>query len=54
MVAAAYDGSRSIAWMEIYAGEKANEVYGANTWLPDETLEAIREFSVAINGMASR
>jgi len=50
VVAAAYGGSRSIAWMEIYAGEKANEVYGANTWLPDETLEAIRDFSVAIKG----
>jgi len=50
VVEAAYGGSRSIAWMEIYAGEKANEVYGADTWLPAETLEAIREFSVAIKG----
>jgi len=50
VVKAAYGDSRSIAWMEIYAGEKANEVYGANTWLPAETLDAIREFSVAIKG----
>jgi isocitrate dehydrogenase len=50
VVKAAYGEARSIAWMEIYAGEKANEVYGANTWLPEETLEAIREFSVAIKG----
>jgi isocitrate dehydrogenase len=50
VVKAAYGEARSIAWMEIYAGEKANEVYGANTWLPAETLEAIREFSVAIKG----
>ena len=50
VVKAAYGNDRSIAWMEIYAGEKANEVYGANTWLPEETLDAIREFSVAIKG----
>jgi isocitrate dehydrogenase len=46
----AYDGERSIVWMEIYAGEKANAVYGENTWLPEETLEAIREYTVAIKG----
>ena len=46
----AYQRERSIAWMEIYAGEKATQVYGANQWLPTETLEAIREFSVAIKG----
>ncbi|MDH3980685.1 MAG: isocitrate/isopropylmalate family dehydrogenase, partial [Gammaproteobacteria bacterium] len=50
VVQSAYDGQRSIAWMEIYAGEKANDVYGADTWLPDETLDAIREYSVAIKG----
>jgi len=50
VVTSAYGDARSIAWMEIYAGEKANAVYGANTWLPAETLEAIREFSVAIKG----
>ena len=46
----AYGGKRSIAWQEIYAGEKANEVYGPNTWLPDETVEAIREYLIAIKG----
>ncbi len=49
-VAKAYGGQRSIAWMEIYAGEKANSVYGANTWLPQETLDAVREFVVSIKG----
>lgn len=46
----AYGGQRKIAWMEVYAGEKANEVYGEPIWLPDETLTAIREFLVAIKG----
>ncbi|HKB93906.1 MAG TPA: NADP-dependent isocitrate dehydrogenase, partial [Gaiellaceae bacterium] len=42
--------SRRIHWMEIYAGEKATRVYGSDVWLPDETLEAAREFSVSIKG----
>ena len=46
----AYGGSRSLAWMEIYAGEKANRVYGEELWLPEETLEAIKEYKVAIKG----
>lgn len=46
----AYGGKRQIAWMEIYAGEKATRVYGPDVWLPDETMQAIREFSVAIKG----
>jgi isocitrate dehydrogenase len=46
----AYRGERSIAWMEIYAGEKSTRVYGEDVWLPDETLDAIREFRVAIKG----
>ncbi|MGD2112640.1 MAG: NADP-dependent isocitrate dehydrogenase [Gammaproteobacteria bacterium] len=50
VVQAAYGGKRGIAWMEIYAGEKANTVYGADTWLPAETLDAIREYSVSIKG----
>ncbi len=50
VVEAAYGGRRAIAWMEIYAGEKANAVYGPDTWLPDETLDAIREYSVSIKG----
>ncbi len=46
----AYGGARSIQWMEIYAGEKANKVYGEDVWLPEETLAAIREFLIAIKG----
>ncbi|HFD91967.1 MAG TPA: NADP-dependent isocitrate dehydrogenase [Gammaproteobacteria bacterium] len=49
-VARAYGGKKSIAWCEIYAGEKATRVYGGDTWLPDETLEAIKEYLVAIKG----
>lgn len=44
----AYSGKKKIAWMEIFAGEKANEVYG--NYLPEETLEAIKDFTVAIKG----
>ncbi len=46
----AYKGKKKIEWMEIYAGEKAVNVYGKNTWLPDETIEAIKEFIIAIKG----
>jgi isocitrate dehydrogenase len=46
----AYDGKRKIHWMEVYAGEKSNEVYGENTWLPQETLDLINEYLVAIKG----
>ena len=46
----AYDGKRKIHWMEVYAGEKSNEVYGENTWLPQETLDSINEYLVAIKG----
>jgi isocitrate dehydrogenase len=46
----AYNGKKKISWMEIYAGEKALPLYGKNIWLPDETVEAIREFQVAIKG----
>jgi len=49
-VAQAYGGRRRIVWHEIYAGEKANAVYGPNTWLPDETVEEIRKYAVAIKG----
>jgi isocitrate dehydrogenase len=49
-VAKAFGGKRKIQWMEIYAGEKANEVYGPNTWLPEETLKVIEEYAVAIKG----
>jgi isocitrate dehydrogenase len=44
----AYGGKRAIQWMEIYAGEKANNLYGS--WLPDESLDACREFLVSIKG----
>ena len=46
----AYGSSRSIAWMEIYAGEKATREYGPDTWLPQETLDVMSEFSVGIKG----
>ena len=49
-VKAAYGDSRKIAWMEVFAGEKANAVYGPNTWLPDETVDACREYLVSIKG----
>ena len=47
-VAKAYTGRRSVRWMEIYAGAKANRLYGE--WLPEETLQAAREFVVSIKG----
>ncbi|HZW39661.1 MAG TPA: isocitrate dehydrogenase (NADP(+)) [Ignavibacteriaceae bacterium] len=46
----AYKGAKKISWMELYAGEKAVATYGKNKWLPDETVEAIREYVVAIKG----
>jgi isocitrate dehydrogenase len=46
----AYGGAKKIEWMEIYAGEKAVNTYGDNTWLPNETLEAVKEYTVAIKG----
>lgn len=46
----AYGGKRKIVWFEVYAGEKSNEVYGPNTWLPDETIEAIRDHIIGIKG----
>ncbi|MAK65394.1 MULTISPECIES: NADP-dependent isocitrate dehydrogenase [unclassified Methylophaga] len=46
----AYSGERKIAWMEVYAGEKATQLYGTETYLPEETIEALREYSVSIKG----
>lgn len=46
----AYGGQRRIAWMEVFAGEKANDVYGEVIWLPQETLDVIDEYIVAIKG----
>ncbi len=49
----AYEGDRAIAWMEVYAGERANDIWGKSIWLPEETLEAIKRFRVAIKGPLS-
>lgn len=49
-VGKAYGGQRAISWMEVYAGEKATEVYDQDTWLPEETLAAFKEFKVGIKG----
>src|SRR5437868_8711313 len=49
-VAKAYGGRRKIQWMEIYAGEKSTKVYGPDVWLPDETLDVLREYVVSIKG----
>lgn len=49
-VAKAYEGKRRIAWFEVYAGEKANKVYGEQIWLPDDTLKMIEKYRVAIKG----
>ncbi len=46
----AYGGKRIIVWFEVFAGEKANVVYGPNTWLHDDTLEAIKDHIVGIKG----
>ena len=46
----AYGGKKRVKWMEVYAGEKATRVYGDNVWLPDETLEAMKKYSVSIKG----
>jgi len=45
----AYDGDKSISWMEVYCGEKAAELYDGN-WFPEETLEALKEYAVSIKG----
>ncbi|GGJ07058.1 NADP-dependent isocitrate dehydrogenase [Halopseudomonas pertucinogena] len=46
----AYDGKRKISWMEVYAGEKATQVYDQDTWLPEETLHAVKDYVVSIKG----
>ncbi len=46
----AYGGEKSIAWMEVYAGEKAVKVYGDDTWLPQETFDAVKDHVVSIKG----
>ncbi|MCA8197915.1 NADP-dependent isocitrate dehydrogenase [Burkholderia vietnamiensis] len=49
-VAHTYKGKRKIHWMEIFAGEKATKVYGPDVWLPDETLQVLKEYVVSIKG----
>ena len=49
-VAKAYGGEKKIHWMEVYAGEKATKIYGDKVWLPEETLEALKEYAVSIKG----
>jgi isocitrate dehydrogenase len=46
----AYAGKKKISWMEIYAGEKANKLYGGDVWMPDETLQAVKDYVVSIKG----
>ena len=49
-VAKAYSGQRQIAWMEIYAGEKSLKVYGPNIWMPEETMQALKDYVISIKG----
>lgn len=49
-VSAAYGGRRKVCWTEVYAGEKATRLYGPDVWMPEETLEAIAQYRVAIKG----
>ncbi|MBX7228399.1 MAG: NADP-dependent isocitrate dehydrogenase [Burkholderiaceae bacterium] len=49
-VAKSYGGKKKIHWMEIYAGEKSTKVYGPDVWLPEETLQVLREYVVSIKG----
>lgn len=46
----AYAGRRKISWMEVYAGEKATQLYGPDIWMPEETLQACKDYSVSIKG----
>ena len=52
-VAKAYGDQRKISWMEVFCGEKSVRTYGADEWLPQETLEAFKEFKVGIKGPLS-
>ncbi len=49
-VAKAYAGKRKIHWMEVYAGEKSTKVYGPDVWLPEETLQVLKDYVVSIKG----
>ena len=46
----AYGGKKKIHWMEVYCGEKSTTIYDKDTWLPDETLDALKEYVVSIKG----
>ena len=46
----AYGGKKKIAWMEVYAGEKATKVYDKDTWLPEETMQAVKDYVISIKG----
>ena len=46
----AYNSERKVHWMEVYAGEKATQMYDSETWLPDETLDMFKEYKVGIKG----
>ncbi|MCH2222465.1 MAG: NADP-dependent isocitrate dehydrogenase, partial [Dechloromonas sp.] len=46
----AYGGKKKIHWMEVYAGEKSTRLYGSDEWLPKETFDALKEYSVSIKG----
>ena len=49
-VETAYKGDKKIAWMEVFCGEKSTQIYDADTWLPDETIEALKDYIVSIKG----
>ena len=46
----AYEGNKKIEWMEVFCGEKATKIYSKDTWLPDETIDALKEYVVSIKG----
>ena len=49
-VETAYKGAKKISWMEVFCGEKSTQIYDEDTWLPDETIEALKEYIVSIKG----
>lgn len=46
----AYGGAKNIQWMEVYCGEKSTQIYGEDTWLPEETLQHVKDYCVSIKG----
>ena len=49
-VSKAYEGTKKIHWMEIYAGEKSTKVYGSDVWMPEETMDVLKQYVVSIKG----